>query len=76
MCFLTFFFLVKKKIINLNQMLKVMNHNQIIGLVISSQDEQTGPVADPSSTNPYRMSIEEYFNPSPEANSRGKIVKS
>lgn len=57
-------------------MLKVMNHNQIIGLVISSQDEQTGPVADPSSTNPYRMSIEEYFNPSPEANSRGKIVKS
>jgi len=39
------------------------------------EDEQTGPVADPSSTNPYRMSIEEYFNPSPEANSRdiGKL---
>ena len=55
-------------------MLKFMNHNQTIGLVISSQDEQTGSVADPSSTNPYRMTIEEYFNPTPDANSRGKIV--
>ena len=57
-------------------MSKVMNHNQIIGFVISSQDEQTSSVADPSSSNPYRMSIEEYFNPAPEANSRGKIVQS
>ena len=35
------------------------------------QDEQTGSVLDPSSTNPYHMSIEEYFNPTPEANTRG-----
>ncbi|XP_078362248.1 ankyrin repeat domain-containing protein 13D-like isoform X2 [Oculina patagonica] len=39
------------------------------------EDEQTGSVLDPSSTNPYHMSIEEYFNPTPEANTRdiGKL---
>jgi len=57
-------------------MSKVMDQNQIIGFAISSQDEQTSSVADPSSSNPYHMSIEEYFNPTPEASSRGTIVQS
>lgn len=62
-------------LISLNQMVKVMNHNKIICYVISWQDEQSGSSADPSSTNPYHMSIEEYFNPPPGANTRGKTVQ-
>lgn len=41
-------------------------------LFIYQQDEQTGAVMDPASSNPYNMSIEEYFNPSSEPNTRGR----
>ncbi|CAH3171537.1 unnamed protein product [Porites evermanni] len=39
------------------------------------EEEQTGAIVDPSSSNPYHMSIEEYFNPSTEQNTRdiGKL---
>ena len=40
------------------------------------QEEQTGAIVDPSSSNPYHMSIEEYFNPSTEQNTRGMCAYS
>ena len=45
-------------------------------LLFYHQEEQTGAIVDPSSSNPYHMSIEEYFNPSTEQNTRGMCAYS
>lgn len=43
-------------------------------LFISQQDDQVGSDLDCTSSNPYKMSLEEYFNPNPESNTRGKTL--
>ena len=46
-----------------------------IAFVVYQQDEQVGSDMDRASSNPYRMSIEEYFNPPEEPNTSGRNVK-
>ena len=41
---------------------------------ISQQDDQVGSDLDRTSSNPYKMRLEEYFNPNPESNTRGKTL--
>lgn len=43
-------------------------------LFISQQDDQVGSDLDRTSSNPYKMRLEEYFNPNPESNTRGKTL--
>ena len=45
-------------------------------LLFYHKEEQTGAIVDPSSSNPYHMSIEEYFNPTTEQNTRGMCAYS
>lgn len=43
-------------------------------LFISQQDDQVASDLDRTSSNPYKMRLEEYFNPNPESNTRGKTL--
>ena len=51
----------------------VRNQNFILSAVpvYFHQDEQNVSL-DPTSSNPFKMGIEEYFNPDPESNTRGE----
>ena len=58
--------------INLFLAVKKVGHEVVTVFCCVKQDEQNSCV-DPTSLNPYQMTIEEYFNPSSEPNARGKF---
>ena len=49
--------------------------NDFFTLFVNQQDEQVGSDIDRASSNPYHMSIEGYFNPPEEPNTRGRNLK-
>ena len=49
--------------------------NDFFTLFVYQQDEQVGSDIDRTSSNPYHMSIEGYFNPPEEPNTRGRNLK-